>query len=315
MKFYVFFIGLFIAIAPMSYAEDAATPFSSPKTETASPNAPNALSNNLVISIGRTFVSLQREVNRGINDRLMAIKRGEGSGAIWGGLLVAFLYGVFHALGPGHGKTIVIGYFLGRQARPWRGAVMASWIALSHVVGAVIIVGIAHLILSRSLVSPTNEFFWLRLVSYVGIILIGLLMLRGWMRGGHSHHHDSHTHHSHACCGQGVALTDKRVSWEQRLLALSAGFVPCSGAILILLFTMANGLFLAGMAMAAAIALGMGLTLAGLGVASILLRHQVALRLPDGGRATRWLALAGPVFVIGIGAILLAAHLIAQVSF
>ena len=67
--------------------------------------------------------------------------------------------------------------------------------------------------------------------------------------------------------------------------------------------------------MAAAIALGMGLTLAGLGIASILLRHQVALRLPEGGRATRWLALSGPVFVIGIGAILLAAHLAAQGSF
>ncbi len=114
-------------------------------------------------------------------------------------------------------------------------------------------------------------------------------------------------------CGFSIRVT-KRVSREQRLLALAARFVPCSWAILILLFTMANGLFLAGMAMAAAIALGMGLTLAGWGVACILLRHQVALRLPDGGRATRWLALAGPVFVAGIGTILLAAHLIAQVS-
>jgi ABC-type nickel/cobalt efflux system permease component RcnA len=325
MKIHAFLICLFATflIVSMARAEESGSPFSSPKKEVTAPEASSVPSNGIVMAIGRTFVGLQREVNRAINDRLMAIKRGEGNGAIWGGLVVAFLYGVFHALGPGHGKTVVIGYFLGRQARPWRGVGMASWIAVSHVVGAVVIVGIAHLILLRSLVSPTNEFFWFRLVSYVAIILIGLMMLREWARGGHVHNHhdghhhapDAHDHHGHGCCGPRAGLTDKQAPWEQRFLALAAGFIPCSGAILILLFTMANGLILAGIAMAAAIALGMGMTLAGLGVASILLRHQVALRLPEGGRATRWLALSGPVFVIGIGSILLAAHLAAQVSF
>jgi ABC-type nickel/cobalt efflux system permease component RcnA len=220
---------------------------------------------------------------------------------------------VFHALGPGHGKTVVIGYFLGRAARPWRGVAMASWIAVSHVMGAVVIVGIAHLILTKSLVSPTNEFLWLRIASYGAIILVGLMMLRDWKRGGHAHaHHHDHDHdhgheHSHACHAGDTTWLNRRAPLEQRILALAAGFVPCSGAILILLFTIANGLVLAGIAMAAAIAFGMGLTLAGLGVISILLRQQVALRLPEGGRAGHWLALAGPVFVIAIGGILLMA--------
>lgn len=313
------FLTISLLVSPIARAEEVASPFTSSQPAA----APANVSSGLVTSIGRTFVGWQRDVNRAINDRLMAIKRGNDQSALWSGLVIAFLYGVFHALGPGHGKTVVVGYFLGRQARPWRGVGMAGWIALSHVVGAVVIVGIAHLILSRSLVSPTNEFFWFRLVSYAAIILIGLMMLRDWSRGGHAHHHghdhhdhvhQPHDHNGHACCGPGAALTDGQATWEQRLLALAAGFIPCSGAILILLFTLANGLILAGLAMAAAIALGMGLTLAGLGVASILLRQQVALRLPSGGRATRWLALSGPVFVIGIGAILLAAHLAAQGS-
>jgi len=315
MKIYTFLLLLLTAllVSPVARAQDDASPFKSAQPTTTTATA----SNGLVTTVGRAFVGWQRDVNRAINDRLMAIKRGGDKGAIWSGLVIAFLYGVFHALGPGHGKTVVIGYFLGRQARPWRGVGMASWIAFSHVVSAVVIVGVAHLILSRSLVSPTNEFFWFRLVSYVAIILIGLMMLRDWARGAHVHRHGhdhDHHHHGHACCGPGAALTDSRASWEQRLLALATGFIPCSGAILILLFTMANGLILAGVAMAAAIALGMGLTLAGLGVASILLRHQVVLRLPEGGQAIRWLALSGPVFVIGIGAILLAAHLAAQGS-
>ncbi|MDY0870320.1 nickel/cobalt transporter [Dongia rigui] len=311
--FLLFLIATLLA-APLARAEEGASPFTS-----AQPRAAAAgVSTGLVTTIGRTFVGWQRDVNRAINDRLMAIKKGDDKGALWSGLVIAFLYGVFHALGPGHGKTVVIGYFLGRQAQPWRGVGMASWIALSHVVGAIVIVGVAHLILSRSLVSPTNEFFWLRLISYGAIIAIGLLMLREWARGGHMHHHPhggAHDHGAgHACCSGHAAQMDRNATWQRNLLALAAGFVPCSGAILILLFTMANGLIFAGIAMATAIALGMGLTLAGLGVASILLRHQVVIRLPEGGQTGRWLALSGPVLVIAIGTILLAAHLIAQVS-
>ena len=56
------------------------------------------------------------------------------------GLVIAFLYGIFHALGPGHGKTVIVGYFLGRGGSIRRGVAMAGWIALSHVVGAVTVV-------------------------------------------------------------------------------------------------------------------------------------------------------------------------------
>lgn len=312
---------LFAAIVTLSNAsaDDAASPFSAgTNLSAAAASQPATATTDVLSKIGRTFVSLQRDVNRAINARLMAIKRGEEKGALWGGLLVAFFYGVFHALGPGHGKTVVIGYFLGRAARPWRGVAMASWIAVSHVMGAVVIVGIAHLILSKSLVSPANEFLWLRVASYGAIILVGLVMLRDWARGGHSHDHGhahGHDHsHGHACPAGGTAWHDRRAPLEQRVLALAAGFVPCSGAILILLFTLANNLILAGIAMAAAISFGMGLTLAGLGVASILVRHQVALRLPDGGRAGHWLGLSGPVFVIGIGSVLLLTSVVTRNS-
>jgi len=321
MKLCAVFACLFIAVVMLSTAsaQENASPFSSEAPAASSEASPQASGQGIVSTIGRTFVTLQRDVNRAINARLMAIKRGEDKGALWSGLLVAFLYGVFHALGPGHGKTVVIGYFLGRTARPWRGVAMACWIAVSHVVGAVVVVGVAHLILSKSLVSPTNEFFWLRLASYAAIILVGLLMLRDWLRGGNHHHHGhdldhGHHHDGHVCQVGDTTWLDRRAPLEQRLLAMAAGFVPCSGAILILLFTMANNLMLAGVAMAGAIALGMGLTLAGLGVASIFLRRQVALRLPDGGRAGRRLALTGPVFVIGIGGVLLVATLVTHIG-
>lgn len=286
-------------LLPIAAAQADDSPFGGSATETAAPAEPGVL-----LSIRHQIFALQRDVNKALNERLVAIKRGDDPGALWAGILFAFLYGVFHALGPGHGKSVVVGYFLGRAARPARGLAMAGWMAVSHVVGAVVIVSLAHLLLSRVLASPTNEYFWLRITSYAAILVIGLLMLRDWWRGGHSHDHGHcHGHHHGHDHLEGRPL-------EQRALAMAAGFVPCSGAILILLFALANSLILAGIAMAGAIALGMALTLAGLGLGSIFLRRQVVLRLPEGGKWGRRLALLGPLFVILVGAGLLLLSLV-----
>ena len=124
------------------------------------------------------------------------------------GLLIAFLYGIFHALGPGHGKTVIVGYFLGRGGSIRRGIAMAGWIALSHVVGAVTVVVIVHAVLREIYMTPVEEMLSLRLVSYGAILLIGLVMLAMAIappgRRGRACHHHGHAHshgHSH---GQGI---------------------------------------------------------------------------------------------------------------
>jgi nickel/cobalt transporter (NicO) family protein len=128
------------------------------------------------------IITTQRDINREIDRRLVAIRDGRGVGVVLAGLLVALLYGVFHALGPGHGKTVIVGYFLGRGGSIPRGVAMASWIALSHVIGAIVIVGILHFILSFSLMRPIEEMLSLRLVSYGAILIIGIAMLASTLR-------------------------------------------------------------------------------------------------------------------------------------
>ncbi len=144
-------------------------------------------------------MKLQSRINRVINAQLMEIKEGDKPWALWGGLLIGFLYGVFHALGPGHGKSVIVGYFLGRAAHPWRGIAMAGWISLSHVIGAIVIVTVVHFILSQSFASPVDEVDGLRVFSYAAILLIGLGMLWSALRGGgHAHAHaHAHDHHGH----------------------------------------------------------------------------------------------------------------------
>ena len=76
-----------------------------------------------------------------------AIERGDDLGAFFLGLAIAFAYGVIHAFGPGHGKFVIVSYFLGREVRVVRGVVMAAQVAIVHVIAAVIIVWLADAVL------------------------------------------------------------------------------------------------------------------------------------------------------------------------
>jgi len=299
---------LFIMFGLQWAHAESASPFGAgDSSTTAAPSDAPAAKPSLLRRVGASVVMLQSRVNRAINGQLMAIKAGDQPWALWGGLLIGFLYGVFHALGPGHGKTVIIGYFLGRKAHPLRGIAMASWISLSHVVGAIVIVVTVHFILSRSLASPVDEVDGLRVFSYAAILLIGVGMLWSALRGGHAHSdgHD-HDHHDHGDHCAHVPGTGK----EQGLLGFAAGFIPCSGAILILVFALTNGIVWSGIAMTLAIAVGMAITLSVMGVASILVRHQIVLRLPESAVASRTFSLIGPILVTLIGAVLLSGALL-----
>jgi len=310
------FAALVILFGVQLARADSPSPFGvgAPSTDSAAPsNDAPASPPSLLRRVGTQLVMLQSKVNRAINAQLMEIKAGDKPWALWGGLLIGFLYGVFHALGPGHGKSVIIGYFLGREAHPLRGIAMASWISLSHVLGAIVIVTVVHFILSQSLASPVDEVDGLRVFSYAAILLIGLGMLWSALRGGgHAHAHHGHDHHDHehgAHCAH-VPGARPGTRKEQGLLGFAAGFIPCSGAILILVFALTNGIVLSGIAMTLAIAVGMAITLSVMGVGSILVRRQIVLRLPESTVASRAFSLAGPILVTLIGAVLLTGALL-----
>lgn len=281
-----------------THADQPAALFPPPSADAAS--APAAAPRGMWHEIGRVVVRAERDLSRELNGHMAAIRRGEGAAALLGGILAAFLYGVFHTLAVGHGKTVVVGYFLGHAARPVHGLAMAGWIALSHVLGAAVVAFAAHWLLRQMTLSPIEQNHWIRIVSFGAIALIGGWMLAGEVRrlrggSGHAcaHDHDHHHHHDRG---------------KRRLLAVAAGFVPCTGAILILTFAFANGILLSGMLMVGAIALGMAMTLAGLGLASMAAHRQVVARIGTGAAALRWLGLLGPGLILLIGALLCTAE-------
>ncbi len=171
-----------------------------------------------------------------------------GASLLWF-LFVSFLYGAVHAIGPGHGKSVVMSYFLNRPASWKQGVVLANLITSVHVGAGVAVVGGMVLFLDSTrivdfeAISPTME-----RVSYGLLVLVGLMLLA---------HAVLDLHRSSPDQENDKPLDD----WKSMVaMALATGLVPCPGAALVLLFSVITGVVFQGLLAMVLIALGMGLT-------------------------------------------------------
>ena len=280
----------------------------------------------------------QRDLNRFLSQRLRdSGKQGSMTAAV-SVLLVSFLYGVLHAAGPGHGKMVVASYFTARRAPLRTGILMGSVIALTQAVVAILMVWIMAIVLGGSQLQILERTTILELVSYGIIFAIGVYMtytaLKGQDSCGHDHgppasiideHHHAHGHdhahhhgHDHGGSSRATEPRETRPARVARRLlgrdgeviavGVVSGVRPCSGSILVLLFALANGVFLLGIAAALSIALGVAITISALGIGAIVFRRAVAggetAITPGRARAQRIIAIAGSVLVMLMGALL-----------
>ncbi|MDJ0975949.1 MAG: DUF3299 domain-containing protein [Planctomycetota bacterium] len=186
-------------------------------------------------------------------------------GALLFGLLVSFLYGLLHTLGPGHGKTVVVSYFIGEGGSLRRGVGMGVRIAIFHVLAAVVIVVLADFVLRQTTGHSPAAFKSIRLVSYASIVLIGTFMLVGAIRSMREGTSASCSCDSHSKRTGGV-------------LALAVGCVPCTGALLVMLYGLANDLVWLSVLMVVAISIGMAVAMSAIGIAAILGRRVLERR-------------------------------------
>jgi nickel/cobalt transporter (NicO) family protein len=259
-------------------------------------------------ALGHAFLTFQRETNRLIAQHMRAIREGQGSLPLVIGAGLAFLYGVLHALGPGHGKLVVVSYFLSREARIGRGLLMGLQIAIFHVISAIVVVALADLLLRRAFGGAPAEVAGVRLFSYGLIASIGAVMLAQAIR--RSQQRRAGIVVADGCCGAHVAHDHRpagaaREQMQQGGLSLGVGLVPCTGAVLILLYAVANDMLFAGVLLAAAIAAGMAITMGGLGILAVIARQAVASRIEartEGGRLAAVSDYGGALVIMMIGA-------------
>ena len=224
-----------------------------------------------VVELARYSADYQRQIQQSLSTALRDIQSGSGSLALWTLTAVCFGYGVAHTLGPGHGKAVVVAYFLdSTKPRAWiEGIFAGAWIAFTHTLAALLLAGILKMFYAVGLLGALREVRNVEIVSYVLILLVGFWRLWAGITGrlhehahGHDqqHHHDHEHHHGHTPPQRTIA------GW---LLLTAAGIAPCAGALVVILLSVALDVLWAGVIGVVAIALGMAIRLAAIGMASM----------------------------------------------
>ena len=253
------------------------------------------------------------------------------SEAVWGVLGISFIYGVVHAAGPGHGKAVIAAYVLASRSALKRGIAMAMAAALLQALVAIALVGVFSIMLNATAASLSTMAGQIERISFAAVALVGTWLL--WRKAGrlagltgsqtiqdsqdhHHHHHHHHDHHHDENCGCGHShapvVPQEAGLRDMAMAVVAAGIRPCSGAILVLVFALAQGLFGVGIAAALVMALGTALTTSALACLSVLARHT-ASRLSGGAdsltgqRVITGLEVLAAAFVAWLGAAFLIA--------
>jgi nickel/cobalt transporter (NicO) family protein len=270
----------------------------------------------------------QAEFYRMLSGSLRAVR------ADWtaiGGLFgISFLYGVFHAAGPGHGKAVISSYLVANNETWRRGVALSFASALLQAAVAIALVGIAALALGATARMMGDAVRYIEIISYSLIIVIGLNLL--WRKGRafvvawrgeadhhhghhhHDHHHDHHHGHSH---GPEPADLAGPGGWRRGMAAIVAvGLRPCSGAILVLVFALAQGIFWAGVGATLLIGLGTAITVAVIATIAVGARGLAGKLARDGsGRGAlvlRGIEVLASLAVIAFGALLLIGYIASE---
>jgi nickel/cobalt transporter (NicO) family protein len=318
--------------------------------------------------------------------------KNDGS-ALWTLMGIAFIYGVFHAAGPGHGKAVISSYLLANDETWRRGVALSFASALVQSLTAILIVGIAAVLLGGTAKMMGHAVRVIEIASYGLIILLGSRLL--WVKGlgllraaaalreehsgavadhrhpqacvepdcGHPHHdalgafgalckradsedgqsgllrrqhahgqlhcdafHPDHPHsHDHGpdvlpwghAHGPEPQELDGPDGWKRGLSAIVAvGLRPCSGAIILLVFALSQGLLWAGVVATFVMGLGTAITVAAIATLTVsaktFARRFTTDEVGYGGVLVRGLEVGAAVLILAFGILLLAGYMASE---
>jgi nickel/cobalt transporter (NicO) family protein len=317
------------------------------------------------------------------------LAKNDGS-ALWTLMGIAFVYGVFHAAGPGHGKAVISSYLLANDETWRRGVALSFASALVQAFTAILIVGVAAVLLGGTAKMMGQAVRVIEIASYGLIILLGSRLL--WVKGlglmrataawreqhsgavadhrhpracvepdcGHpihdvfgalgkpadsdggqsgllqrQHHHGQlqcdacdhdhphgHDHgpdvlpwgHAHGPEPHELGGPD---GWKRGLSAIAAvGLRPCSGAIILLVFALSQGLLWAGVVATFVMGLGTAITVAAIATLAVsakaFARRFTTDEVGYGGVLVRGLEVGAAVLILAFGILLLAGYIASE---
>ncbi len=285
----------------------------------------------------------QQSFYRSLTGALKAMR--EDPWALSGLIGLSFAYGVFHAAGPGHGKAVISSYMIANETALKRGMVISFLSALLQGAAAILLVVVAYFALRGTGITLTRATWAMEVASFAMIALFGLWLLtrKIWSlrrtmplqglamaapTGPTGLRFEAVEVHSHddlepgnvcADCGQmhmpdAAAIGGKDFSLHEAWSAiLAVGMRPCSGAILVMTFSLLNGLYLGGALSVLAMSIGTAITVSILATLAVTAK-DIAVRFagPGSNRAekiTLGVEIIAAIFLILMGLSLLGASL------
>ncbi len=297
---------------------------------------------------------------------LIRTAKTDGS-AYWGLMGISFVYGIFHAAGPGHGKAVISSYLLANEETWRRGIALSFASALLQALTAVAIVAIAAIAIGATAKMMGDTVRVIEIVGYGLIVLLGARLL--WVKGrgfllalhqlrsepepataplsesrachghgpdhSHDHAHRHHGEHAHSHAHPYDADEDDDVlpwghahgpepqelagpgGWRRGLSAIVAvGLRPCSGAIIVLVFALAQGLFWAGVASTLVMGLGTAITVAAIATLAVaakaVAKRYAATNAGYGTLVLRGIEVGAAFVVMLFGALLLTGYMASE---
>jgi nickel/cobalt transporter (NicO) family protein len=297
--------------------------------------------------------------------------------ALWTLMGISFVYGVFHAAGPGHGKAVISSYIMANDETWRRGLALSFASAVMQSLTAIAIVGVAAVLLGATARLIGSTVNLIETASYVLIVLIGARLL--WVKGrgfysavrdlraehsgsdadDHLHcalcaplprmqaaaeqvslqpaggcaapgefhcHGDDHDHHhgddldvmpwGHAHGPEPAELAGPG-GWRRGLSAVVAvGLRPCSGAIIVLVFALSQGLLWTGIASTFVMGLGTSITVGTIATLAVgakaAAKRFVGHRAGYAGLFIRGAEVAAAALVLSFGVLLLTGYMASE---
>ena len=229
----------------------------------------------------------QKVLREKLTAAISAMKSGDWD-AIWKFLAICLVYGMLHALGPGHGKSIVVGYFIARRGRWRQGVALGAGITVTHTMSAVLLLLILYAIFKATVFAAFETGrVGIERASYALIMLTGVLLVvlairdviksrKGCGCAARIETAEGAAQDG-ACAESGLGSALPPVARWREIIGVAAvtGIVPCPAVALIVLFCLLNSMVALSLLGALVICVGMTITNVAFGIAAVAFRKGI----------------------------------------
>ncbi|NVJ53284.1 MAG: hypothetical protein HWD90_06295 [Campylobacteraceae bacterium] len=222
-------------------------------------------------------------------------------------LVVSFVYGVIHALGPGHGKSLAFSYFMANKSSYTKAFVISQASAFIHIVGAMVLVLVSVFVLQSVLNNFVNDSVEIltKFSSVLIMILAIYILYRKVKNKGCS---------CSSCCSPTTSQTTQS-PWsttkpkttnslkpnfmkQDLYFVIMSGIIPCPGTVVLFIYAFVLKTYFAVILASIAISFGMGLVI----FASSFLGVSVKNLSEKSHKITYALEIIAPIvmFILGV---------------